>query len=158
VCQTLIAPGHLNELVEAAGPEVAKASARFCSHPMSAVVVSGNCELVLQQGFGQLCITANVFAEPMSDLNNCANVMRTNPLYARYGLRLNFEREEPSAGTTINSAAPSFPGRRSANERFDSNEFLLSQFVHFCVAWKTRRPFARDDNLWCAKRSRGLLE
>jgi len=68
------------------------------------------------------------------------------------------EREEPSAGTTINSVAPSFPARRSANERFDSGEFLLSQFVHFCVAWKTRRPFARDDNLWCAKRSRGLLE
>jgi hypothetical protein len=38
-----------------------------------------------------------------------------------------------------------------------SPQFFPSQSLHFC-AWEIRRPFARHDNFWSAKRSRGLLE
>src|SRR5882757_6607996 len=49
------------------------------------MIVAVHCELILQQNLGQLCVAAHVFAESMGDLNHSTDVLRTNPLHARYG-------------------------------------------------------------------------
>ena len=41
---------------------------------------------------------------------------------------------------------------------FHSSEVLPSQVLHFGAAWEIGRPFARNNDLWSAKRSCGLLE
>src|SRR4029077_7802933 len=62
-----------------------------------------------------------------------------------------------------------FPSRCIAGDRlcnllalertdFHSSEVLPSQVLHFGAAWEIGRPFARNNNLWSAKRSCGLLE
>src|SRR5207245_1472453 len=74
-----------DELIETSGPEFAKTSGTFCRQAVSAMVVAVDCKLILQQNLGELCITAHVFAEPMSDLDDSTNLLRANPLHAGYG-------------------------------------------------------------------------
>src|SRR6266480_5414830 len=74
-----------NELIEPTRPEFAKTSGRLCRQAMTSMIISVNCELVLYQRLGQLCIAAHVFAEPMGDLNHSTDMLRPHPLHARYG-------------------------------------------------------------------------
>ena len=81
-----------DELIETAGTEFAKTSGRLCRQAVSAMIVSVDCKLILQQNLGELCITTHVFAESMSDLDDSTNLLRANPLHAGYGKAVTYFR------------------------------------------------------------------
>src|ERR1044072_303811 len=74
-----------DELIEAAGAEVAEAAGRFRRQAVPAVVVSVNGELRLDQHLGQLRVAAYVLAASVCDLNDSAHVVPAAPLHARDG-------------------------------------------------------------------------
>ena len=74
-----------NELIETAGSEVAKAIGRFCGQAMSAMIVSVNHKLIVNQNFGQLCISANMLTKSVRDLNDAPWFVLTTPFCAGNG-------------------------------------------------------------------------
>src|SRR6201986_5234449 len=74
-----------DELIEAAGAEVAETAGRFRRQAVPSVVVSVNGELRLDQRLGHLRVAAHVLAESVCYLHDSANVVRAAPLHTRDG-------------------------------------------------------------------------
>ena len=74
-----------NELIKAAGAEVAKTSRSFCCQAVATMIISVNDKFSMHQRLGELHIAADVLAESMGGLNDSPNIVLPAPCNTRNG-------------------------------------------------------------------------
>ena len=73
----------IDQKIEAAGSEIAKASSWFRREPVSAVIISINDKVTTNKYLSQLGVTTDVLAQSVSYLYDTPNVVVTAPSHAR---------------------------------------------------------------------------